>query len=268
MDHDILLLSGALGILSLGILALGTDILASSRRRAALAAAPQDELRAFLRAAPPMRAQPAMPEPEPGKPASLGPLTFEPSLVLEPPTALKLAPAQAEAQAADGFVFRRHVSRDFASMELSHKRFRPAPEPENPPPAPLDFSTIQSEVRAALGAAAPAFPPPIPHGAQLTWTEPGRLAVLSLAGAPAEAGLALLRDHGVATLIAASGHPFRLPVEGIDILSLPHGSGAAALTTRLRAKLADGGRIAFHTESGLSGAAAQLAARFSSRQAG
>ncbi len=169
----------------------------------------------------------------------------------------------------DSFVFRRHVSRDFASMELSHKRFRPAPEPESPPPAPLDFSTIQSEIRAVLGAAPPSPPPAAPRQAQLSWTEPQRLAVLSLAGAPPEAGFALLREHGISTLIAATGHPFRRPVEEIEILSLPDGTDTAApLAARLRAKLANGERIAFHTETGLSGASALLAARFSSRQSG
>ncbi len=257
MDRDILLLSLALGILSLGVLVLGADILAGSRRRAALAAAPQDELRAFLRAAPPMQAPPALPEP-----AIPAPVAFEPPPA---PTASEPAPAPA----ADGFVFRRHVSRDFASMEMSHKRFRTAPGIETPPPAPLDFSTIQSEVRAILGAATPVLPSSTAQAAHLIWTEPERLAVLSLAGATPETGLALLRAHGIATLIAAPGHPFRPPIEGVELLALPDGADAAApLAAQLRAKLAEGERIAFHTETGLSGAAALLAARFSSRRAG
>jgi len=252
LDRDILLLSVALGLLSLGILALGTDILAGSRRRAALAASPQDELRTFLRASSPMQAQPALPEPQTVEPAS--------------PEELPMAEA---APAMDNFMFRRHVSRDFASMELSHKRFRPAAESETPPPVPLDFPIIRSEIRAVLGAPAPSSPRPAPRAAQLIWTEAERLAVLSLAGATPKSGLALLREHGIATLIAAPGHPFRLPVEGIEILSLPESAGAAApLAARLRAKLTKGERIAFHTETGLSGAAALLAARFSSRRSG
>lgn len=153
-------------------------------------------------------------------------------------------------------------------MELSHKRFRAAPEPEAPPPAPVDFSTIQSEVRAVLEAAGPASAPP-PGGPQLIWTEPERLAVLSLGEASPEAGLALLRKNSVHTLLAAHGHCFRPSVEGVEILSLPDGADAAApLAALLRARLAGGEPVAFHTETGLTGAAALLAARLSSRRAG
>lgn len=237
MDRETLL-SVALGLLSLGILVLGADILASSRRRTALAASSRDELQTILRAAPPMRA---------ASPAG--------------------APAADLPPAPDGFVFRRHVSRDFASMELSHKRFHPALKPDTPPP--LEFSTIQSEIRAALNADAPIAPRRAPQAAQLIWAEPERLAVLTLSGAAPEAGIALLRRHGISTLIAARGHPFQQSTEGIEILSLPDGTDAVApLAARLRAKLAAQERIAFHTETGLSGAAALLAARFSNRRAG
>ena len=201
---------------------------------------------------------------EPVETALPKPAAFE-----APPPAPGDAPPAKATGTADSFVFRRHISRDFASMELSHKRFRPAPQPESPPRAPLDISTIQSEIRAVLGPAPSSPLHASPHLAQLTWTQPQRLAVLALAGAPPKAGLALLRAHGIFTLIAATGHPFRRPVEEIEILSLPDGADAAApLAAQLRAKLAAGERIAFHAETGLSGAAAQLVARFSSRQAG
>ena len=220
-------------------------MLSGFRRRAALAAAPQDDLRAFLRVAPPMQAAPPQP-------------ASEPAIEPDPPPA------------GEGFMFRRNVSRDFASMEVSHKRFRPAPEAETAAlsPAPVEFSVIQNEVRAVLGTA-PGQSSSTSHGANLAWAEPDRLAVLSLAAAAPEDGLALLRDHGITTLIAAPGHPFRQPADKFDLLSLPESADAAApLAAKLRAKLATGEPIAFHAETALSGAAALLAARLSSRRAG
>ncbi|MDE1897119.1 MAG: hypothetical protein KGH91_08595, partial [Rhodospirillales bacterium] len=165
------------------------------------------------------------------------------------------------------FVFRRRVSRDFATMEVSHKRFRPAVENEVITTSQPDISAIRSEVRAVLEAAAPAAPQQPAPEAKLLWTEADRLAVLSLAGASPASGLALLKRYSIGTLIAAPGHPFRVVEGGIEILPLPDGFRAAApLVALLRAKLGQGERIAFHTETGLSGAAALLAARFSSRQ--
>ncbi len=238
MDRDTLLLSAILCILSLGALMIGINLFINARRKAALAAVPQDDLRRFLRAAPPMQLS----------------QTEVKHIDEDPP-------------APHNFIFRRHVSRDFASMEISHKRFRPAPENAVTRPVPLDILTIRSEVRAVLEAAAPAAPQPPAPEAKLLWTEADRLAVLSLAGASPASGLALLRRHGIGTLIAATGHPFRLGETGIEILPLPDGAKATApLAAQLRAKLAQGERIAFHTETGLSGAAALLATRFSNRQ--
>ena len=243
MDRDFLLLSAALCALSLGVLALGADLFASSRRKAAMAALPQDDLRAFLRIAPPMPTQPT-------------PSGQEETANAKPPV-------------PEEFIFRRNVSRDFASMEISHKRFRPAVPEEPSLPAPMDFSSIQREIRAKLNASPPAVPHHTPPAAQLLWTEAGRLAVLTLAGSAPASGLALLKQHGIGTLLAIPGHPFHATGEDIEILSLPESSGAAAsLATRLRARLAQGGRIAFHTETGLSGTAALLAARLSTRKAG
>lgn len=244
MDRDILLLSAMLCILSLGVLVLGADLLAGARRKAAMAVAPQDDLRAFLRIAPPMPMQPGQ-----SNQVETGGIYDKPPV-------------------PEDFVFRRRLSRDFATMEMSHKRFHPPVQEKATNPAQLDISAIRSEVRAALDAASPAAPRQPAAMAQLLWTEADRLAVLSLAGAAPEAGLALLKRHGIATLIAAPGHPFHSVGGDIEILPLPDGPGATApLAARLRAKLAQGERIAFYTETGLNGEAALLAARFSSRQA-
>ena len=239
MDRDILLLSATLCILSLGVVVLGLDLLSGLRRKAEIATATQDDLRVFLHLAPPMLMQPS----PSGETQALPPAYEKPPLPEE-------------------FVFRRHASRDFTAMELNPKSFR------QPAQAQTNFSAIRSEIRAVLDAAAPATPRTDCPEAQLIWTETDRLAVLSLAGAEPASGLALLRLHGIGTLIVASGHPFRRTVEDIEILKLPDGAaGTAPLAARLRAKLAQGQRIAFHTETGLGGAAAVLAARFSSRQA-
>nr|WP_295743081.1 hypothetical protein [uncultured Acidocella sp.] len=240
MDQDTLYLSAGLGVLGLGILALCIDLLAGRRRRTAPATGPQDDLHAFLRAAPPM---PVEATPRPVPPA-------------EPP-----AP-EPEAQPAPetGFVFRRHAAR--AAM--------PPQASTAPRLAGMDLTSIQNEIRAALDSLA-ASPPPSPaaQGAQLVWAEPGRLAVLSLGQAEPEDGLALLREAGIVALIAAQGHPFSAP-GALEILTLPSSADAAApLAATLRSRLAAGEKLAFFTdETGLSGAAATLAARLSSRRAG
>ncbi len=132
--------------------------------------------------------------------------------------------------------------------------------------APADLAAIQSEIRAAFQAAgsSPAAPPR-PAGAQLVWTEPGRLAVLSLGGEGAAAGIARLRARGISALIAAPGHPFP-PGGGVEII-LVEDATLAPLAARLRARLAAGEALAFHVEQGLSGAVAGLAAQLSSRRA-
>lgn len=347
-----LLLSITLGALTVGIFALGWEMLVGARRRAALAAAPRDELRSFLRAASPMVGLEALPIalaapqehmteveaaresdeaadtalllPEmpglfpPVPPAPLSPLNqtplahetqfeteaairsvlkSEPEFTAEPgftPAAEPAASAEPESEPpseiapvqqiaddapiADGFIFRRNVSREFASMEISHKRFRTADSPPAPPatstasvtsalPAPVDFSTIQNEIRAALTAPPQAEPSRPAQGAQLTWTEPGRLAVLSLGGSTARAGLALLSAHNISVLIAPPGHPFGTHVEGIEILTVTDKDAAVPLAVTLRAKLASGAALAFFTETGLTGAIALLAAQFSRRSA-
>ncbi|MBU6449464.1 MAG: hypothetical protein KGQ26_07555 [Rhodospirillales bacterium] len=244
MDRDTLLLSATLCILSLGVVALGLDLLAGERRKAASAAPPQDDLRVFLRLAPPMPIH-----------SPAGPVQTEPTGYEKPPL-------------PEDFVFRRHAFRNFASMEISHKRFHPPSQDDATSPAHTEFSAIRSEICATLDAATPTAPRQPPSVAQLLWTEADRLAVLSLAGAAPATGHALLKRHRIGTLIAAPGHPFDPAEEGIEILILPEGLGATSLlAATLRAKLAQGERIAFHTEAGLSGAAAMLAARFSSRRA-
>jgi hypothetical protein len=238
LDRDTLLLSATLCILSLGVVALGVDLLTGARRKANAVPPPQDDLRVFLRLAPPMPVQHGQ---------------AEQVIAIENPPL------------PENFVFRHRVSRDLASMEISHMRFRAPEVAGTEAAAEMDMSAIRQEVRAALGSTAPA--PPVE--AQLRWTETDRMAVLSLAGATPISGLALLKRHGISTLFAAPGHPFQPEGEAIEILPLPDGSGALApLVAQLRAKLARGERIAFHTETGLSGAAALLAARFASRQAG
>ncbi|WP_298214466.1 hypothetical protein, partial [Acidocella sp.] len=107
--------------------------------------------------------------------------------------------------------------------------------------------------------------PPRPAGAQLVWTEPGRLAVLSLGCEGAAAGIARLRARGISALIAAPGHPFP-PGGGLEII-LVEDATLAPLAARLRARLAAGEALAFHVEQGLSGAVAGLAAQLSSRRA-
>lgn len=255
-----MLLSATLGVLSIGIIILGADLLTGSRRKTMLASPAPDELRRFLRTAPPMR------EPSDLKdmtaPTASGTATDH-----SPPSVPPPAPAE-DPPAPDNFVFRRHAAREFAAMELSHKRFRPAREAPAPSPEPMDFSTIQNEVRAALGTPArPAMPHD--HAATLTWTEPARLAVLTLTGDEVEAGLALLREHNIGTMIVSPGHPFRPPLADVELLCLPEGAAAAApLAVKLRAKLARGEAVAFYTATGLSGPAALLAARLSGPRAG
>ena len=159
------------------------------------------------------------------------------------------------------FVFRRHLSQTQA----------PAPDVPPPPasaPKAVDFNTIQREIRAALGTAAQApQPAPRPKSAALRWTEPGRLAVLSLGNAAPQTAWPLLQAQGIYILIAAETHPFPAPNRNIELICLPdHGEAdISALTARLRAKLTKGERIAFYTETGLYGPAALLAARLSSR---
>lgn len=239
MDRNTLLLSATLCILSLGVVALGLDLLTGARRKAAAAVPPQDDLRVFLRLAPPMTMQPGQAE----------------QVIAHSPPPLP-----------EDFIFRRRVSRDFASMEISHKRFRSSEAAGTEAAAEMDMPAIRHEIRTSLGNPSSET---ATAEAQLRWTDTNRMAVLSLAGAAPDSGLALLKRYGIGTLITAPGHPFKPEGKAVEILPLPDDSGAAApLAARLRAKLARGERIAFHTETGLSGAAALLAARFASRQAG
>lgn len=137
-------------------------------------------------------------------------------------------------------------------------------------PTKIEFSTIQNEIRAALGQAAQsATQAPAPRSATLSWTESGRLAVLSLGDTPPENAWPLLQAQGIYILIVPETHPFPPPNRTIDLLCLPDIDEAtmSALIAKLRAKLAKGERIAFYTETGLTGPAALLAARLSGRMA-
>lgn len=168
------------------------------------------------------------------------------------------------------FVFRRNLIQDRP----------PAPpaetQPPSAPPAKIAFSTIQDEIRAALGQAAngsttssapAALPLSAPALPVLTWTEEGRLAVLSLGNATAETAWSLLQTHGVHILIVPQDHPFPAASRMIELIYLSSYNDASMpeLIGRLRAKLAKGERIAFYTETGLSGTGAFLAARLSGR---
>ena len=161
------------------------------------------------------------------------------------------------------FVFRRNLSRQLLTPAESAIA-RPVT-----PPATIAFHTIQSEIRAALEAAAaqetgPVTAPAIPL---LNWTEPGRLAVLSLGESPPEAAWTMLKAQGVDLLIIAEDHMILPPNGEIELLVLTDLDEATLLKliAALRARLAKGGRIAFYTETGLTGGAALLAARLSTR---
>lgn len=165
-----------------------------------------------------------------------------------------------------------------ASAEFS----RPAPQPpasrpgkvpgqEALPTAKIAFSTIQSEIRAALEAASQTTVPA--HSARtalLNWAESGKLAVLSLGDAPPASAWPLLQAQGIRILIVQEDHPFPPPDNAIELLCLRDQDTASLspLITKLRARLAQGEPVAFHTESGLTGTAAFLAARLSSRRPG
>lgn len=160
------------------------------------------------------------------------------------------------------FVFRRHLTQPLSTPDNTAQETQPSPPPK------IEFSTIQNEIRAALEQAAqtpkPASPP---SAAMVSWTESGRLAVLSLGDAPPEIAWSLLQAQGIHILIVPEDHPFPPPNRTIELLCLPEMDEAAmsALIARLRAKLAKGERIAFYTEAGLTGSAALLAARLSGR---
>lgn len=162
--------------------------------------------------------------------------------------------------------------------EAAFAPHRPAPQAlgsnggktVKPQPDKLAFSAIQDEIRAALQAATKEAPStPSANPALLNWSEPGRLAVLSLGDASPTTALSLLQAQGVHILIVPETHPFPTPNRNIELLCLSDHEDASltTLATGLRAKLAKGERIAFYTETGLTGSAALLAARLSSRSA-
>lgn len=153
----------------------------------------------------------------------------------------------------------------------------PAPEvqadkiPDTPvlPTAKIAFNTIQSEIRAAFEAASQApHPPQEIRSALLNWIEPGRLAVLSLGDVAPASAWQLLRAEGIRILIVQEDHPFPAPDKTIELLCLDDQETASlsSLITKLRARLAQGEPVAFHTESGLTGTAAFLAVRLSNRK--
>lgn len=165
------------------------------------------------------------------------------------------------------FVFRRNLSHELKSPTLDEGE-GDADLPPEPPPAKIAFSTIQSEIRAALGEVAQTNqPPPVPDSAALSWTETGKIAVLSLGKSPPAIAWSLLQAQGVHILIVPEDHPFPAPNRNIELLCLAGYDEASitALSAGLRAKMAKGERVAFYTETGLTGAASLLAARLSGR---
>lgn len=122
VDRDSLVLAVVLGVLCLGILGIGMDLLASALRGKSHPALADDALRHFLRAAPPM-----------------------------PDTEQDAAKLDDKLRNAELFTFRRQTSREFAAMQPNPKRFRPAKEALGDGPTPVDFAVIRKEVRAALG---------------------------------------------------------------------------------------------------------------------
>lgn len=154
----------------------------------------------------------------------------------------------------------------------------PAADPASlkvPPTTPkrpeiLAFSTIQDEIKAALRAATQEASPSVStNPASLNWSEQGRLAVLSLGDSAPESAWPLLQAQGIHILIVPQLHPFPAPNRSMELLCLPDNDEAElnTMAAGLRAKLVKGERIAFYTETGLTGPAALLAARLSSRSA-
>lgn len=146
---------------------------------------------------------------------------------------------------------------------------RPTRNAAPTPPEKVAFSTIQDEIRAALGAATrDAAPQSTTDMPVLQWLEPGRLAVLSLNGAAPESVWSLLQSQGIHILVTPETHPFPTPNRAIELLCLPSRAETAIppLATKLRAKLAKGERIAFYGESRLHGPIALLADRLASHE--
>lgn len=175
-------------------------------------------------------------------------------------------PPEKPANRASDFVFRRNFAQSLTAPAENE------PEAEPPPPTKVEFSTIQNEIRAALGQAAQSPKPnprPAHSSAMLSWTESGRLAVLSLGDSAPEIAWPLLQAQGIHILIVPEDHPFPPPNRAIELLCLAGFDEPAitALIAKLRAKLAKGERVAFYTETGLTGPAALLAARLTGRTA-
>lgn len=224
--------------LCLAIVIMGASLLVRPRRKAELPPAQADEFEDILRT---IEARPAPTQDE-----------------------MPAAPAQEAAPAETEFVFRRTRAQN---RPETVEKTASAP---SAPPKPIDFDIIQREIRAALGTATQAESPATAGGLSLDWAEPGRLAVLSLGDAEPQAAWPLLQAEGIHILIVAADHPFPTPNRAIDLICLPEDAESAipALIAGLRAKLAKGGRIAFYTETGLSGPMSLLAARLSSRAMG
>lgn len=168
------------------------------------------------------------------------------------------------ARRPEDFVFRRNLAQTLTAPADTVPDSKPAP------PTKIEFSTIQNEIRAALGQAAQnPTPAPSASSAILSWAESGRLAVLSLGDAPPEIAWPLLQAQGIHILVVPEDHPFPPPNRTIELLCLADMDEAemSALVSGLRAKLTKGERIAFYTETGLTGPAAFLAARLSGRTA-
>lgn len=240
---DMAILFVILLVLAIAILILAWDLLARPRRRVSEPAAPKDNdtfndnFEDVLRAV-------EVNDPRP-------------------------TPADKPADQPADFVFRRHLTPPLSTPVEQAKK---TPEAHPAPPPKIEFSTIQNEIRAALGQAAQSprpVPAPAPHTAMLSWAESGSLAVLSLGDADPEIAWPLLQTHGIHILVVPEGHPFPPPNRTIELLCLADIDEAAMATliAGLRAKLAKGERIAFYTETGLTGPAALLAARLTNRTA-
>lgn len=167
------------------------------------------------------------------------------------------------------------TKQDLANFVFHHSAVQarplaPAIDAHSPPAPPekISFHTIKDEIRAALGQATQSAPVvAAPASPTLNWTETGRLAVLSLRTASPKTAWPLLQSEGIHVLIVPQGHPFSTTSRTIELVCLAdyNDASTAELIAKLRAKLAKGERIAFYTETGLSGAGAFLAARLSGR---
>lgn len=137
------------------------------------------------------------------------------------------------------------------------------------PPEKVAFSTIQHEIRAALGSATrDTTIQTAPDTPVLQWLEPGRLAILSLGHATPESAWSVLQTWEVNILVTPEAHPFPTPNRALELLCLPNRAEAIipVLAVKLRAKLAKGERIAFYGTPQLTGSVALLADQLASQE--